>query len=162
MSKAIIHTASLAHSEVIASILYQAFIEYKPLYTPEGFALTTPTARQIEDRWHQGTVWIAMIEDRIAGTVSAVPNGPSLHIRSMAVLPAYQGQGIARALLAYVEGYALQQGFETLDLETTPFLSTAIRLYGRFGFRKTSDSDLAGTPLFTMEKQISQQRDSRS
>ncbi len=39
-------------------------------------------------------------------------------------------------------------------LSTTPFLHSAIRLYERFGYRRTDDgmNDLFGTPLFTMEK----------
>ena len=37
---------------------------------------------------------------------------------------------------------------------TTPFLSSAIRLYEGFGFRRTNDGpqELLGTPLFTMKK----------
>ena len=42
-------------------------------------------------------------------------------------------------------------------LSTTPFLESAIRLYEKFGFQRTSDGplDLFGTPLFTMQKSLS-------
>jgi ribosomal protein S18 acetylase RimI-like enzyme len=42
-------------------------------------------------------------------------------------------------------------------LSTAPFLDRAIRLYERFGFRRTNEGphDLFGTPLFSMEKVIS-------
>jgi len=41
-------------------------------------------------------------------------------------------------------------------LSTTPFLDDAIRLYQRFGFERIREGlhDLAGTPLFTMEKAV--------
>jgi hypothetical protein len=43
-----------------------------------------------------------------------------------------------------------------MRLHTTPFLSRAIRCYERFGFVRSQDppSNLFGTPLFTMEKQL--------
>jgi hypothetical protein len=41
-------------------------------------------------------------------------------------------------------------------LSTTPFLDAAIALYERCGFRRTAGGplELAGTPLFTMEKRL--------
>jgi hypothetical protein len=43
-----------------------------------------------------------------------------------------------------------------LLLSTTPFLSEAIKLYERSGFRRSTEGprELFGTPLFTMEKQL--------
>jgi hypothetical protein len=45
-------------------------------------------------------------------------------------------------------------------VSTTPFLLRAITLYERCGFRRTGDGpeDLSGTPLFTMEKTLPDDR----
>ncbi len=146
------------HAEIgsIASILRRAFQEFRPLYTPEAYALTTPDSKAIEQRWLEGPVWVAMLAGKLVGTVAAVPNKGSLYIRSMAVLPQARGKGIGRLLLAEVEREAIERGYRRMLLSTTPFLHAAIRLYEQFGFQKTLEGphDLAGTPLIGMEKRL--------
>jgi hypothetical protein len=50
-----IRTAVLADAETISSLLREAFVEFEPLYTPGGFAATTPAAAEIAERWPEGT-----------------------------------------------------------------------------------------------------------
>jgi ribosomal protein S18 acetylase RimI-like enzyme len=59
--------------------------------------------------------------------------------------------------LVQAEHYASERGCRRLFLSTTPFLSSAIHLYEKFGFTRTPEEphDLFGTPLFTMEKVLS-------
>jgi GNAT superfamily N-acetyltransferase len=140
----------------IAWVLHQAFVQYESLYTAKGFAITTPTPVEIEQRWNEGPVWLALKNGRFVGTVAAVAKGDALYIRSMAVVPNARGQGIGKILLAEIESFARAGGFQRMLLSTTPFLDDAIHLYERFGFERTPDGphDLAGTPLFTMEKKL--------
>ena len=140
----------------IASVLYESFLEYQSLYTPEGFAATTPASDQIQNRMKEGPVWVALHNDTIIGTVSAVPKAEALYVRGMAILPTARGFRIGELLLKQIEGFALERGFKRLFLSTTPFLSRAIRLYEHYGFRRSSEgpSDLCGTPLFTMVKTL--------
>jgi putative acetyltransferase len=150
----LIRIATRKQSSVISSVLRQAFEEYEPLYTPAAFAATTPTASQIEERWSEGPVWVAIRCQEIVGTVAAVPKPSGLYVRSMAVLPAAKGQGIARRLLSEIENFATQHHYQRLFLSTTPFLHDAIRLYEHYGFAQTREGPfgLHGTPLLTMEK----------
>jgi GNAT superfamily N-acetyltransferase len=136
--------------------LRDAFEGYRPLYTPEAFAATTPSADQIRQRWDEGPVWIALQDGHPVGTVAAAPRGAALYMRSMAVLPASRGSGCGGLLLAAVEAFAASHGHHRLVLSTTPFLHPAIRLYERAGFMRSGAAphDLAGTPLFTMEKEL--------
>jgi GNAT superfamily N-acetyltransferase len=151
-----IRLALPGEAQSIASVLEQAFIEYKQLYTPEAYRITTPRGDQIQDRWAEGPVWVAVMDGRLAGTISAVPVREGLYLRSMAVLPEARGYGVGKSLLQYVEDYARARGFRRISLSTTPFLLPAIRLYEQSGFQKTAKGphDLAGTPLFTMEKYL--------
>jgi hypothetical protein len=73
--------------EAISATLRAAFAEFKTLYTPSAFSATIPTADQISERFAEGPIWIAEVADTIVGTVSAVPKGTELYIRSMAVRP---------------------------------------------------------------------------
>lgn len=138
----------------IASVLRESFLEYESSYTPAGFAATTPTSEQLQRRWYEGPVWIALRDGTIVGTVSVVLQGAALYVRSMAVLPAARGQRVGELLLDEVERFAAAQGYARLFLSTTPFLARAIRLYENSGFQRSGDGlqDLFGTPLFTMVK----------
>jgi GNAT superfamily N-acetyltransferase len=140
----------------IASVLSESFVEYEPLYTPEGFAATTPNAEEVQRRMDEGPIWVAVSNETIIGTVSVVPRGESLYIRGMAVLPVARGQSIGELLLSHVENFAATQSYKRLFLSTTPFLDSAISLYEHFRFQRTDESphDLFGTPLFTMQKSV--------
>ena len=133
-----------------------SFIEYKPLYTEQGFAATTPASEQINDRMNEGPLWVALDGNTIVGTVSAVPKGESLYIRGMGITPAARGQRLGELFLRQLENFAAERGFKRLFLSTTPFLHRAIRLYENYGFIQTSEGphDLFGTPLLTMEKPL--------
>lgn len=151
-----IRRAEPADASSIARVLLESFIEFKPLYTEGGFAATTLNVDQILTRMREGPAWVALRDDDIVGTVAAMIRGNAVYIRGMAVLPAARGSGAGSKLLKQVENWALRKGFLRLFLSTTPFLDSAIRLYEKAGFRRTSgEHDLFGTPLFTMEKMLS-------
>ncbi len=139
---------------LIASVLYSSFKEYELFYTPEAFSATTPASDKVLERMKEGPVWVALQNETIVGTISAVSKSEGLYIQGMAVLPTARGQRIGWLLLKHVEEFAVKRGVKRLFLRTTPFLKRAIRLYERFGFHHTSEGphDLFGTPLFTMEK----------
>ena len=148
--------AGAADAPAIAFLLAEAFAEYRPLYTPAGFAATSITPDEVANRIEQGPVWVAVRDETILGTVSVIPKGQSLYIRGMAVLPTARGQRIGELLLTHIEKFAAAGVFRRLVLSTTPFLDRAIRLYEHFGFRRLDEgpNELFGTPLFTMEKVI--------
>lgn len=151
-----IRMATRDEADLVASVLSESFAEYEPLYTPGGYAATTPTGEQIRARWHEGPVWVAVRGGLVVGTVSAVPRGEELYVRSMAVAPAARGRRAGELLLKRVEEFAAARGHRRLTLTTTPFLSRAIRLYERAGFRRGGKGplDLFGTPLFEMFKEL--------
>lgn len=141
-------------ASAIASVLHDAFAEYRSSYTPAAFAATTSTTDEVKKRIAEGPGWVVVRDQVVVGTVSVVPKGESLYIRGMAVLPHARGHKIGELLLTHIESFAVARGFKRLFLSTTPFLSAAIRLYERFGFQRIADGphDLFGTPIFTMEK----------
>jgi len=150
----VIRLAVIGEAADVARVLRDAFEPYRPLYTPEAFAATTPSEVELRQRWHEGPVWVALEGDRIIGTVAAVPRPGALYMRSMGVHPDSHGRGCGRRLVEAVERHAVAASHPVLLLSTTPFLDGAIALYERCGFRRTDagPANLAGTPLFTMEK----------
>jgi ribosomal protein S18 acetylase RimI-like enzyme len=151
-----IRRAMTEDAAALASVLQQAFAEYEPFYTKQGYAATTPAKATIITRMQEGPVWVAVHRKHIVGTVSVVRREKGLYVRGMAVLPAARGLGVGRQLLDEVEAFAAADGREQLVLSTTPFLHRAIRLYESVGFSATDDGpgDLFGTPLVTMKKKL--------
>jgi ribosomal protein S18 acetylase RimI-like enzyme len=151
-----IRRAGLEDAACVAKVLYESFVEYESLYTPEGFAATVPNSQQILARMREGPVWVACRGAEMLGTVAAVVKGDSLYMRGMAVLPTARGLRVSARLLEHVERLVCEEGCRRVFLSTTPFLHAAIRLYEKSGFRRTDEGarHLFGTPLFTMEKNI--------
>src|SRR5688572_31088369 len=106
-SNILIRPSIVGEAPIIARMLHQAFVEFESRYTPAAFAATTPTSDQIQKRWSEGPVWVAAKGDQLVGTISAIPKGDGLYIRSMAVLPAARGHGIGHLLLQAVEQLAI-------------------------------------------------------
>ncbi len=140
----------------IALLLARSFAEYESSYTPEAFSATISTPDRIRDRINEGPVWVALRNDAVVGTLSAVGRGGALYLRGMAVDPTTRGDGIGRRLLERAEEYAIRSGFERLFLSATPFLKSAIGLYESYGFSRGDEKpdDLFGTPLLTMLKRL--------
>ena len=151
-----VRRAARSDAPAIALVLQAAFAEYASLYTRAAFAATTPPTEEIARRLGEGPTWIALLHRTVVGTVSAVPRGEALYVRSMAVVPEVRGRGVGRLLLEQVERYADERGFRCLDLSTTPFLTSAIALYERAGFSQSDGElrELCGTPLVNMRKAL--------
>jgi GNAT superfamily N-acetyltransferase len=149
-----IRRALLEDAAAIAALLYDAFKEYRPLYTEEGFTATTASQKEIEDRISKKAVWLAIYGNELCGTVSIFPRGEELFVRSMAVSPASRGKGIGKVLMEHVHEMAFSGGCSVITLNTTAFLLPAIRLYERFGFQRQGPGDLYGTPLIRMTKDL--------
>jgi len=151
-----VRIAEVGDAAAIAAVLYEAFREFEPLYTAEGFAATTPKSEQIVERMSEGPIWVALVGGEIVGTVSVVLKREAVYVRGMAVLPRARGARVGKLLVDQVEQYGAENGCKRLFLSTTPFLERAIRLYEKFGFRRIPEGphDLFGTPLFTMEKML--------
>jgi GNAT superfamily N-acetyltransferase len=153
-----IRLAELHHATAIAVTLQAAFAEFQQLYTPAGFSATTPTANQIAERFTEGPIWVAEIGNTVVGTISAVPHGLELYIRSMAVRPASRGSSIGARLQETVEAFAAEHQYRRLLLNTTPFLVAAVHHYESHGFRYTGGKpDLFGTRLLAMAKDLAGQ-----
>jgi len=149
-----VRRATPIDAPAIATLLYDSFVEFKSLYTEEGFKATTPGPKEVLQRLVEGPIWLARFDEVVVGTISAMVKSNQLYLRGMAVRPSARGQLVGGRLLLEAERFARESGCKRLFLSTTPFLAQAIDLYDVFGFRRVDEGplDLFGTPLFTMEK----------
>ena len=101
------------------------------------------------------TVFVAVLRNRrIVGTVAVKRvSSAHAHLRGMAVVPRYEGQGVASALLTAALRHARKDGPSRVTLETTAPLRRATRFYLDHGFRPTGRTrHWGGMQLFGFER----------
>jgi GNAT superfamily N-acetyltransferase len=77
------------------------------------------------------------------------------HLRGMAVLPTWQGAGVADELLQCAESELRRRGCERVTLDTTAPLKRAARFYEKHGYGATGKvADFFGMPLYEYAKPL--------
>ena len=140
----------------ITRVLSEAFLEYKDDYTVAAYNETVITPEKVAMRLNDGEVWVALIQDKIVGTIAGIGRNTAYHIRGMGVTPEARGQKVGLLLLQVAEEFALANNYKSLLLLTTPYLKRAIKLYEGFGFRIINEPPFHffGTPAFSMRKDL--------
>src|SRR6476659_2987222 len=64
---------------------------------------------------------------------------PVAEVKSMYVVPAYRGTGLAREVLAELERLARGRGCRAIRLDTSAYLSAAVALYRSAGYLEVAD-----------------------
>jgi N-acetylglutamate synthase-like GNAT family acetyltransferase len=150
-----VRLAREADSAGIAEVLVAAFSQFELEYTPESFAIVTPSADEVATRFVEGPLWVAERDGHVVGTVSVTTEPEGMYIRSMAVHPDAQGLGIGHKLLDAVDEYFQSSELNRIFLYTTYFAPGAKEMYEKHGFkwlRDTTAEEWCGTPGLEMEK----------
>lgn len=80
--------------------------------------------------------WVAE-EEEVIGYITLMKreDEPVLRLISLAVVPAYRGRGVGKALLEEVKKYALRNGKQKVSLEVRITNVPAVNLYLQSGFK---------------------------
>jgi GNAT superfamily N-acetyltransferase len=139
----------------ILRCLAAAFEPYRVSYTPEAYADTVLDAASLAERLQRMHLLVASSTEEIAGTVAASQANGEGHLRGMAVLPKYCGNGLAAALLAAIEEWLKEHGCKRVTLNTTLPLRAAIKFYEKNGYRKSERiADFFGMALVEYVKHL--------
>ena len=152
-----IRRATVADANGIVACLERAFEPYRTQYSTEGYRDTVPGIDGVERRLRSMALFVAIAPDgSIAGTISSDVSQPEEgHLRGMAVLPEWQGHGVASKLLAAAEDDLRARACARVTLDTTEPLARAIRFYEREGYRASGRvGDFFGMPLFEYVKRL--------
>ncbi len=152
-----IRKAASADAPAILHCLRIAFEPYRSSYTAEAFTDTVLTTETIQRRLASMCILVAVNEaGNIIGTIGCSVMGESEgHLRGMAVLPAWQGCGIAEKLLRTAEAELGAGKCSRISLDTTEPLQRAMRFYERHGYRRSGKvSDFFGMPLHEYVKNL--------
>jgi N-acetylglutamate synthase-like GNAT family acetyltransferase len=143
-----IRRADSNDGEAIVACLAAAFAPSRNSYTPAAFTDTVLDSRLVQHRLRESCVFVAVSEGNVVGTVACAVSGEEGHLRGMAVLPDWQGSGVALALLQAAEAEIRNQRCKHVTLDTTEPLARAMHFYARHGFTQSGRvSDFFGMPL---------------
>src|SRR5260370_36738423 len=82
-----IRQAVAEDATLIAAVLLESFLEYRASYTEEAFSATTPKSDQVLARMSEGPLWVALHDNVIVGTASAVSKGTQLYVGGTSGFP---------------------------------------------------------------------------
>lgn len=150
-----IRRAEQADAKAILDCLAVAFSVYCDRYTPEAFADTVMNADSLRRRMYEMSLFVACCDGEIVGTIGCSANGEEGHLRGMAVLPGWQGRGVAVALLQTAEAELASNNCTRVTLDTTEPLTRAIRFYETHGFAASGRvTDFFGMRLYEYTKPL--------
>jgi GNAT superfamily N-acetyltransferase len=152
-----IRKATKSDGEGVLHCLRSAFAQFERSYTKDAFADTVLTAETLAVRLKSMSLFVAVNEqDEVVGTIGCASLGRGEgHLRGMAVLPEWQGTGIAEQLLERAESELRVLGCARVTLDTTEPLKRAMRFYERHGYRPTGRvTSFFGMPLFEYAKEL--------
>jgi ribosomal protein S18 acetylase RimI-like enzyme len=150
-----IRRATSSDAGPVLDCLAAAFEPYRQQYTPAAFSDTVLSAQTIHERMKSMALFVAVVPPgEIVGTIGCQVSSPGEgHLRGMAVLPQWQGQGIAERLLASAESELLNCQCVRVTLDTTEPLQRAMRFYEKNGYRRSGRvTDFFAMPLFEYVK----------
>lgn len=152
-----VRLATADDADAITAVLREAFAVIREHYTAEAFEVVTPKQDEIERRFAEGPMWVAELDGRVVGTVSLTTEPEGLYVRSMAVSPNVQKQGVGRKLLDALHEHASKTGIDRIFLYTLPFQKGARAMYEKYGYkwvRDTPAEEWYGVPGLEMDKRL--------
>jgi len=152
-----IRNATIRDTDGILDCLRLAFEPFRCFYTKNAYEDTVLAPETIGQRLVLMQVYVAVTDtNKVIGTLACgLVDENEGHLRGMAVLPEWQGGGVAEALLKAAEMVLSARGCLTMSLDTSAPLQRAIRFYEKNGFRPTGKvTDFFGMPLYEYVKPI--------
>jgi GNAT superfamily N-acetyltransferase len=122
---------------------------------PSSVHRLTPEALRAKARAE--TVFLARADDAIIGCAFLAEQGDHFYLGKLAVLPAYQGRGVGRRLLAAAERHAVHAGKPMIELQTRVELTANHRAFHALGFAetgRTAHQGYSGPTSVTMRKRL--------
>jgi GNAT superfamily N-acetyltransferase len=144
-----VRAAVPADYPAIREVVTAAYRQYADLIPPDIFSPYLAGLLDLDMHASRGRMFIVEADERVCAFGAFYPDGSAQGYppgcasgRALAVHPDARGNGAARALLAVGEYLALRAGSPVLAFHTHSYMTGAIALYERLGYRRAPDFDL--------------------
>jgi len=146
----IIRPAHLTDHEAIRAVVRAAYQQYEPITGSELFSRYLEDLLDFERHSRHGQLIVAELDGTVRGSGAFYPDVSVQGVgwprgwaggRALAVHPDARGHGVGQALLAAAECLAQHHGAPVFALHTASFMTTAIAMYDRQGYRRAPEYD---------------------
>ena len=134
----------------IRRVIIAAYRQYDGLIARDIFTPYLADLLDLDTHARHGHLLVAEADGRVSGFGAFYPDASAQGLgwppgwasgRALAVHPAARGHGVARALLAACERLARESGAPVFAFHTASFMTGAIALYERLGYRRAPEFD---------------------
>lgn len=135
----------------IRDVVVAAYGQYAGVMAPEAYPGYLADLLDLDRHAGRGRFLVAELGGRVRGSVAFYPDSSVQGLgwprswaggRGLAVHPAARGRGVAGALLAACEQLARGQQAPVFGFHTASFMTSAIALYEREGYRRAPHFDI--------------------
>ena len=134
----------------IRGVVIAAYRQYADLIARDIFSPYLADLLDLERHASHGRLLVVEADDQVRGFAAFYPDASVQGFgwppgwasgRALAVHPAARGLGVARVLLASCERLAQDSGAPIFAFHTASFMTSAIALYERLGYRRAPEFD---------------------
>jgi GNAT superfamily N-acetyltransferase len=146
----LVRDAVPADYPAIREVLIAAYRQYAGLLSLDIFSPYLADVLDLDKHARHGRLFVVEVDGWICGSGAFYPDAAVQDVgfpagwaggRALAVHPAARGYGVARALIATCERLAREAGAPVFAFHTASFMTKAIALYERLGFRRAPEFD---------------------
>lgn len=128
----IIRQAEQEEQEVIVACVRAAYSKYNKRIGKKPAPMLADYQALIAQR----VVYMLADKKEVRGVLVMMPQGRAMFVENVAVDPRFQGQGLGRALIAFVEQQAQKEQLEEITLYTNELMTENLLFYRRLGFEE--------------------------
>jgi ribosomal protein S18 acetylase RimI-like enzyme len=151
-----VRLAAVDEAGLVRTIMLAAFGEYAGALAVESSALAE-SVEDVERAMQSGGAVLAFLGAEAVGSARFRPEADGMYVGRVAVLPAHRRQGVASALMRFLEDVALADGRRLIHVEVRDSLPGNVKLYQSLGYEVIAIEPHPRGPdrVWTMHKQLS-------
>lgn len=123
--------AIIADAVAVRELTRAAYAKWVPILGREPRPMTADYEAALRDH----LIDLLQVDGEAAALIEMAPTADHLLIVNVAVVPAQQGRGHGRALMAHAEEVARSLNLREVRLYTNALFAENLRLYSRLGYR---------------------------
>lgn len=150
MDRAVIVRAAASDATAIRDLTRAAYAKWMPVAGREPL----PMRVDYDDAVLRHRFDLLHLDGRLAALIETVEEPDHLLIENVAVLPAHQGKGLGRRLMAHAEALAADAGRGEIRLYTNKLFAANVALYLRLGYCVDREEALNGGVAVHMSKRL--------